>query len=206
MNIVQDSAQYLIQNVESVLNQVSKQQTIDFLDCIETAERIFVYGSGRSGLIGQAFSMRLVHLGKQVNFVGDATTPPITAHDLLVVISNSGSTPSVKWIAEIAKSQHAQLVCITGNAHSPIGQLADFCVELSSKNNHNRLYGSLTQDEDESGIVVRFSRTPMNHYHPIMGTLFELSAMFYFDSLIPLLMHNMRETEESMKARHSNLE
>ena len=130
INELEACTQSLIKDIEYVVSHISKQETSNLLACMEDAQRIFIYGSGRSGLIGQAFAMRLVHLGKQVYFVGDSTTPPIKKDDLLIVISNSGKTPCVKSISQIARSQQAQVVSIIGNPHSPVGQLASFHVEL----------------------------------------------------------------------------
>ena len=39
-----------------------------------------------------------------------------------------------------------------------------------------------------------------------MGTLFELSTMIYFDSIIPFLMSEFGISEKYMKEKHTNLE
>ncbi len=205
MRNLEASAQNLIKDVEYTLNHVSQQDTSNFLDCIEKAKRIFVYGRGRSGLIGQAFSMRLVHLGKQAYFVGDATTPSIRQDDLLIAISNSGKTPSVLSIAQIAKSEQALLIGITGNHQSPMGKLADFSVELPSSEKNWLFWPDTEHLPDNTNSHIKLPRDRINQHFPL-GTLFELGAMLYLDSLIPILMEEMGETEDRMKARHSNLE
>ncbi|MGL9773582.1 MAG: hypothetical protein ACR5LG_05665 [Sodalis sp. (in: enterobacteria)] len=46
-------------------------------DAILAAKHVFVAGVGRSGFAARAFSNHLMHLGFQVWFVGEPTTPSI---------------------------------------------------------------------------------------------------------------------------------
>ena len=39
-----------------------------------------------------------------------------------------------------------------------------------------------------------------------MGTIFEISALVFLDSLIAQMMHNLGKTEEDLKSRHTVLE
>lgn len=66
------------------------------------AERVFVCGMGRSGFAMRGFTMRLAHLGISAHFVGEVTTPPIAAGDLLLLGSGSGRTASLINHAETA--------------------------------------------------------------------------------------------------------
>ena len=42
---------------------------------IVDAKRIFVIGAGREGIAARSFAMRLMHLGKEVHWLWDDTTP-----------------------------------------------------------------------------------------------------------------------------------
>ncbi|MEM0320045.1 MAG: SIS domain-containing protein, partial [Candidatus Nezhaarchaeales archaeon] len=64
---------------------------------------ILIVGAGRSGLIGRAFAMRLMHLGFRTYVVGETITPAIGPNDVLIAISGSGSTAIVVTAAEAAK-------------------------------------------------------------------------------------------------------
>ena len=70
---------------------------------ILSCRKVFIYGSGRSGLVGQLFAVRLVQLGLDVHFVGEMTTPIIGKEDLTLLISYTGKTSSVVQTARIAK-------------------------------------------------------------------------------------------------------
>ena len=66
----------------TVLNEhreVFEKQDLDevtlFMEQIRKAERIFVMGVGREGIAGRSFAMRLMHLGKEVHWIWDDTTP-----------------------------------------------------------------------------------------------------------------------------------
>lgn len=87
---------------------------------ILSADRIFVLGIGRSGLIAQLFAVRLVQMGLRVYFIGDMTTPLIAPDDLVILVSNSGDTMSVVKTAEIAHNIGTPTVCITGTPGSDL--------------------------------------------------------------------------------------
>ena len=48
----------------------------DVILAIVDAKRIFTIGVGREGIAMRAFSMRLMHLGKEVHWIWDGTFPP----------------------------------------------------------------------------------------------------------------------------------
>ena len=57
--------------------------------------------------------MRLNQLGKDASAIGEATTPSIKEHDLLIIISGSGSTEHLRLLAEKAHSVGAKIALIT---------------------------------------------------------------------------------------------
>ena len=50
-------------SIEDVARAIDQESAIRFLEKILAAERIYVAGAGRSGLVGRAFAQRLMHLG-----------------------------------------------------------------------------------------------------------------------------------------------
>ena len=68
-----------------ISNNLDNQISTELLELIHTTNRIFLTGSGRSGLALKAFEMRLSQLGKSVFFIGDTNTPAIDSEDLLIV-------------------------------------------------------------------------------------------------------------------------
>ena len=95
------------------------------VDGILRSRKVFIYGSGRSGLVGQLFAVRLVQLGLDVHFVGEMTTPIIGKEDLTLLISNTGRTSSVVQTARIARRIGSSVFCITGASGSPLTEVSD---------------------------------------------------------------------------------
>ena len=94
------------------------------------AKRIFVGGAGRSGFAARGFSNRLMHLGFQVYFVGEPTTPSIQEGDLLIVGSGSGNTASLVSNAKTAKAQGAKVATVTMFPENKIGSMADAAIRI----------------------------------------------------------------------------
>ena len=99
-----------LDEVTAILAGVRDESADALVAAVLAARRIFVLGVGRSGLLARMFAMRLMQLGLQAYVVGDVTTPPIAASDLLVVLSGSGRTATAVTLAGQAKAYGAQLL------------------------------------------------------------------------------------------------
>ena len=61
----------IIQELGKNTGYLQEEQMQRLIAAVLEAKHIFTAGAGRSGLAMRAFSMRLMHLGFQVNCVGD---------------------------------------------------------------------------------------------------------------------------------------
>jgi 6-phospho-3-hexuloisomerase len=158
-------------------------------------KKIMIIGVGRSGLVGRAFAMRLMHLGFQVHVVGETITPALGPGDILFAISGSGTTTFVVDAAEIAKKVGAKIIIITSYPKSRLGRLANYSIVIPG-----RIRAAIYRDY--------FSRQILGNHEPLapLGTRFEVSAMVFLDSLIVELMEALGKTEAEMKARHATVE
>lgn len=95
---------------------------------IMVAKQVFVAGAGRSGLLAQAFAMRLLHLGFKVYVTGEVVTPAIASGDLLICCSGSGETETTIHFAEVARKVGARLCVITARSNSTLSGMADCAV------------------------------------------------------------------------------
>ncbi len=178
---------------------IKEFQFEDFINLLlatyNEGRKVLVVGAGRSGLIGRAFAMRLMHLGFNVYVLGDTIVPPLRANDVLVAISGSGRTRLVVTVAEAAKSVNAKVVALTTYINSPLANLADLVVEIPGR----------TKVSSENDYHLR---QLMGIYEPLapLGTLFELTAMVLLDALIPELMIRLGKTEEDLRRLHANIE
>ena len=166
-------------------SQIDKRSVARFLDAIAGANRVFIAGAGRSGLVARAFAMRLMHLGLKVHAVGEVTTPAAKPGDLLIIVSGSGQTHSMSCVMERGRSNGAKVAVLTSVPGSPIGKKADIIVHIK---------GKTAKDLANVGL-----RSPL-------GTPFELSAMVFLDSVIEELADRFRKNEAELRARHANLE
>lgn len=158
------------------------------------AENIFLMGAGRSGLVGKAFAMRLMHLGFSVYVVGESTTPAVKENDVVIAISGSGETRSVADLGRIAKDIGSTLVTVTSNSDSTLGHISDTIVLIPGRTkNHAGEY------------LERHMRGEYKYLTPL-GTSFEISTMVFMDAAIAELINITGASEAELKSRHSTLE
>ena len=161
------------------------------------AERIFVMGAGRSGLVAKAFAMRLMHLGFDVYVVGETTTPAVERMDLVIAITGSGETLNIANMAEVASSRGAAIGSVTSNPSSTIGKLSDVILEVKGRFDRNVVGG---EDYTERQFKGEYrSLTPL-------GTVFETLSLLVLDAVIAELMAAIGASEADLKARHTVLE
>ena len=102
-------------------------------DEIERARRIACYGVGREGLMMRAFCMRLMHLGFDAHVVGDMTTPPVGAGDLLMVSAGPGSFSTVLGLLGVAHEAGARTLVITAQPGGEAARRSDVTIHLPAQ-------------------------------------------------------------------------
>ncbi len=181
-------------HLEKLAGEIDNDSIKEMLTEVLEARRIFVLGAGRSGLVGRAFAMRLMHLGLSSHVVGETTTPAVSNEDVIIAISGSGQTRSVADLGKVAKDIGAKVVAITSNKDSKLGDLADVVVELPGRTK-----------EDIGGYLERHMRGEYTYLTPL-GTSFETSASVFLDAVIAELIYITGASEADLKSRHTNIE
>jgi 6-phospho-3-hexuloisomerase len=174
--------QLIIDKISGILAATDDSYDQKLVQMLDKAKRIFISGAGRSKLVGNFFAMRLVHSGYDVSVVGEIVTPSIKAGDLLIIISGSGETEQLIAFTKSAKKVGAGIVLISAKSSSTIGDLADAVFQVGR--------------DDLYGKVVGMP----------MGTVFELSTLFFLEAIISHVIHEKGIPEEKMRERHANLE
>ena len=174
--------QMVINKIDSLLQATDSNSAPRLLRILDRAGRIFVTGAGRSGQIGKFFAMRLMHSGYHVYVVGEIVTPSIKAGDLLIIISGSGETEQLIAFAKRAKEVRADILLISAKPKSTIGDLADDVFQIGKPDQYTKVEGMP------------------------MGTVFELSTLFFLESFIAHVIEDRGIEEEEMRARHANME
>lgn len=165
---------------------IDPAQAESFAEALDRAANVFTAGAGRSGLMGKALAMRLVHAGSQAHVVGETTTPGIGPGDLLVICSGSGETRTLVPMAEKARELGADVAVLTLKPDSTLAKLATMVVRLpgASKSRENDDYATIQP----------------------MGSLFEQTLLLFCDASVLRLMQRRGLDTDRMYGKHANLE
>ncbi len=197
LQVFREAYEEIMQSVHDSMGQVNPREVTRFLDLLvkERKQRILILGVGRSGLIGRAFAMRLMHLGFNVYVMGETITPAIGKGDLVIAISGSGTTKLAVTGAEISKDVGARVVAITSFPESDLGKLADYVVQVRGRT-------KIAKERDY------FTRQITGVHEPLapLGTIFEIACTVFLDSLIPELMLRLGKTEKQLRSHHATIE
>jgi len=194
---VREAMKLMAAKIEGIAEKISEEEIRKFIEEILNAERIYVIGAGRSGLVAKAFAMRLMHLGLQSYVVGETITPAISGRDVIVVFSGSGNTKTVADISETAKELGTKVCLITSAPDSRIGRIADCSVIIENERD------KVTDDSLE--YEIRQMMGEHRSFAPL-GTIFETAAMVFADAIISALMEITSINEVDLKKRHTNIE
>lgn len=174
----------ILNELEKAFDVISEEQINALVDKICTHQRIFVYATGRSGLMVKTLAMRLMQMGLTAFVVGETTTPSIQVGDLLILASSSGTTKSVCDYADSAKKSGIDLAIVTSNAESYLSSNFDVTVSVEA---------------DSKYAGGGNSKQPM-------GSLFEQTLLVLFDAVILKMTQGNSNTTQRMQQNHANLE
>lgn len=170
---------------EQLISRIDFGQVSEIIPYIQTANRIFITGAGRTGLALKAAAMRLMHLGFTVYVTGEIVTPAITKGDLLIAGSGSGTTGSIVSAAEKAVKAGAKVVAISTTKQSPLAALSD----------HVTIIPAAQKEDHGSALSQQYA-----------GSLFEQSVLILTDAIIQTLWKMDGTPAEELWKRHANLE
>ena len=101
---------------------------------LATHGRVVVMGMGKSGHIGRKIAATLASTGTPAMFVHPAEASHgdlgmITAHDVVLAISNSGESQEMAAILPVIKRLGTPLIAMAGNGQSTMAQHADVWID-----------------------------------------------------------------------------
>jgi 6-phospho-3-hexuloisomerase len=169
-----------------VFDRLSDDAVDELIAAIASAKRIVVFGCGREGLQMRGLAMRLFHMGRDVSVWGDMTTPAVGGGDLLIVSAGPGMLATARTLVEIASKAGARTALVTARPDAELARFVDVVAVIPAQ----------TMAHD---LGPRASILPM-------GSLFETAQMLFFELAILKLRPMLRETAETMRRRHTNLE
>lgn len=178
-----------LHTLQEIIKDVKDIELKALMKEINAAKRIFIGGAGRSLLSMKSFAMRLMQTGYETYLVGEVCTPSIQPGDLLIVGSGSGKTEIVLSLVKKAKSHGARTAVLTMHTDSPIALEAN-CVVAIKKTPPVR-------DTDEYATV--FAKN-------MPGNFNEAALILVLDGIIGCLMEEKKQTIETIRYYHANLE
>ena len=166
------------EGIEKTIKSTDPSEISRFAKRIQSAKRIFLMGSGRTGLVVEMFAMRLAQLGLPVFIVSHPTTPALEKSDLLILVSGSGETETILSAASKAKKIGAELFVVTQNEGSSLGKLV------------------------QDPLIIP---SPSDNTKVLNGTLFEMALLISLDAVIAELLNLTGQRFEDMSERHANI-
>jgi len=105
---------------------------------IKTKGRVVVSGMGKTGIIAQKFSATLASTGTPSLFLHSAEAihgdlGKVTAEDVVIILSNSGSTTEMKQLLPLLKKIGSKIIALTGNLESVLAKYSDVVLDVSVK-------------------------------------------------------------------------
>jgi len=152
---------------------------------IAGAERVMLYGCGREGLMMRALAMRLHHLGLRVCMQGDMNAFPLGSGDLFLCAAGPGQLSTASALCGVAREAGARVLVVTAEPGGATSVLADELLVIPAQ--------TMARDTGSDAILP-------------MGSLFEGAMFLVFEVLVLRLRESLRETPESMRSRHTNME
>jgi arabinose-5-phosphate isomerase len=98
--------------------------------------RVVVSGMGKTGIIAQKFSATLASTGTPSLFLHTAEAihgdlGKVTSDDVVIILSNSGSTEEMKQLLPILKKIGAPIISLTGNSKSVLAKYSDVVLDVA---------------------------------------------------------------------------
>jgi arabinose-5-phosphate isomerase len=99
-----------------------------------SAGKVVITGIGKAGIVGHKIASSMASTGTNAIFVNAAEAQHgdlgmVCRGDIIIAVSNSGSTQEILSILPVLKSMQCPIIAITGNVSSPLAQAADVVLD-----------------------------------------------------------------------------
>ena len=179
------TAQAALAEISSIFDHVAPGELDRFAGAILSAKRVHCYGLGREGLMLRALCMRLMHLGLDAHVVGDVTAAPAAPGDLMIVTCGPGELTLTRAMIDLGRRAGATVLVVTAQPNGTDPRVADIVITLPAR--------TMADDQQRGGVLP-------------MGTAFEIAMLIFFDLAAIRLRDLTGQTDEQVRARHTNLE
>lgn len=128
--LIQKSYNLNVQNLKETYRMITEKNLVEAVDCILHSEKIYLYGSGGSGIVCRDFMHKLSRINKTVVYQEDfhmqlTQTAFISEKDVAIAISYGGNTKEVNVAMKHAKKNGTKTIGITKNAKTILSKIID---------------------------------------------------------------------------------
>lgn len=182
----QQISELVVSELRTSLGSIETESVERLIDIVLSSRKVFFVGVGRVMLSLQAIAKRWAHLGIDTHLVGEITEPAITADDVLIVGSGSGTTLFPAGIAQKAHKIGAKVVHIGSNPNSPLKDIVCLMVRIPVRTKY------YLEDEIDS-------QQPMT-------SLFEQTLLLLGDVVAKVIIDRKELDMKGLWQYHANLE
>lgn len=130
---------YYKEVIDNSKKLVDKNKILNLVDKIKSAEKVYIYGIGSSGLTADEMRLRLLRMGFNVSSITDShlmkiNSAIISENELVIAISISGKTKEIVESLKIAQENGANTLLITSFENTEAEKYADLKVLIYNIN------------------------------------------------------------------------
>lgn len=138
LEIAKDVLRIEAEAVSELISKLDENFTKAVKAILQCRGRVIVTGMGKSGIIGKKISATLASTGTPAFFMHPAEAihgdlGMVTSDDIVLAISNSGSTEELLKIIPFLKRFDITLIALTGNPASALARCSDIHIDVSVK-------------------------------------------------------------------------
>ncbi|SFL71562.1 MurR/RpiR family transcriptional regulator [Halanaerobium salsuginis] len=137
-----------IRVIENTVELLSAAELEAAVNALQTAENVYIFGIGASGLVAKDLQHKLMRVKKTVIYYSDthaqlASAANIEAGDLAIAISYSGQSREVYKALTTAQKRGAQTISITKYSANPLAKISQIKLQVAGSEKNLRL-GAIT--------------------------------------------------------------
>lgn len=119
--------------IKNTQNLIDMEKLATLATMLNKAKRIYIYGVGTSGMSGNTLALRFMRMGYGANGFDEVhkivmSSRIATKDDLIIALSNSGTTKELIHALTLAKANKTKIISITSYSQNPIAELSDLAL------------------------------------------------------------------------------
>ncbi|MCD6515557.1 MAG: SIS domain-containing protein [Candidatus Odinarchaeota archaeon] len=181
--VIESIIKSITNHLNNSISWLDGNRVSELLELLSGADRVYIVGVGKSGLVGKIFGLSLVSLGYEVYIVGESLLPAPRATDLIVAISGTGETDYPVKFAKVGKKTNTKVVAITSKPNSTLGKLADLVISIPGR-----------EENQQSRKLEEL--TAYGEHGTLKGMLFEMATLAFLNAVVAALARIRKNTEK----------